>query len=172
MRHRYQRKKREHGEVELNMAAMLDMAFQLLAFFILTFRPSAVESQISLRMPQAIIDGRPGDVVVIEPPKQPPEDFGESLEMRLYATPAGEIARIQVEGRQIPGDQPLDQVLAQLNGLLPQMLVGSKEGVSLLASNDLLYERLMQVVDVCTRQRMPQTGELLNRISIGHLPGG
>ena len=36
------RKKKSRGkeEVELNLAAMLDMAFQLLAFFILTFRPS------------------------------------------------------------------------------------------------------------------------------------
>ena len=39
---RYKKKARSHGEVELNMTAMLDMAFQLLAFFILTFHPSPV----------------------------------------------------------------------------------------------------------------------------------
>ena len=50
---KYKKKPRSQGDVELNMAAMLDMAFQLLAFFILTFRPSAVESQVSLRMPPA-----------------------------------------------------------------------------------------------------------------------
>src|SRR4029079_2665392 len=38
--------------VELNLAAMLDMAFQLLAFFILTFQPAPVEGEISLRMPR------------------------------------------------------------------------------------------------------------------------
>ncbi len=38
--------------VELNLAAMLDMAFQLLAFFILTFKPAPVEGDIALRMPQ------------------------------------------------------------------------------------------------------------------------
>src|SRR5882724_819085 len=38
-------------EVELNLAAMLDMAFQILTFFILTFRPPAAEAQIQLRMP-------------------------------------------------------------------------------------------------------------------------
>ena len=32
---------------------MLDMAFQLLAFFILTFRPAPLEGQISLRLPPA-----------------------------------------------------------------------------------------------------------------------
>src|SRR5277367_3608019 len=47
------RKKKHRGSetVELNMAAMLDMAFQLLTFFILTFKPAPVESQIRLRMP-------------------------------------------------------------------------------------------------------------------------
>src|SRR5579871_6769400 len=46
------RKKRaKHEEVELNLAAMLDMAFQLLTFFILTFKPMPVEGQISMRMP-------------------------------------------------------------------------------------------------------------------------
>ncbi len=36
-------------EVELNLAAMLDMAFQLLTFFVLTFKPAPVEGQIALQ---------------------------------------------------------------------------------------------------------------------------
>ena len=45
------RKRRLQSEVELNLAAMLDMAFQLLAFFILTYQPLPIEGQISLRLP-------------------------------------------------------------------------------------------------------------------------
>ena len=45
------RKRAGDEEVELNLAAMLDMAFQLLTFFILTFKPAPVEGQISLHMP-------------------------------------------------------------------------------------------------------------------------
>ena len=48
---RRRRKRRSQSEVELNLAAMLDMAFQLLAFFVLTFRPPPLEGQISLRLP-------------------------------------------------------------------------------------------------------------------------
>src|SRR5258708_5650958 len=33
---------------------MLDMAFQLLAFFILTFRPNPVEGQINLNLPPPV----------------------------------------------------------------------------------------------------------------------
>jgi biopolymer transport protein ExbD len=44
-------KRRSSEEVELNLAAMLDMAFQILTFFILTFKPAPVEGQIQIRMP-------------------------------------------------------------------------------------------------------------------------
>ena len=42
----------DHENVELNVTAMLDMAFQLLAFFVLTFSPPPLESQFSLRLPR------------------------------------------------------------------------------------------------------------------------
>ena len=41
------KKKRDQGEVELNLAAMLDMAFQLLCFFILTFKPEGRRGRYS-----------------------------------------------------------------------------------------------------------------------------
>ena len=49
--HRFRRRHRTPDDVQMNLAAMLDMAFQLLAFLILTFRPSATESAIGLRLP-------------------------------------------------------------------------------------------------------------------------
>src|SRR5579885_3128870 len=52
------RKHRKHkaksDKVELNLAAMLDMAFQLLTFFILTFRPAPVEGQLALHLPPPV----------------------------------------------------------------------------------------------------------------------
>jgi biopolymer transport protein ExbD len=47
------RHKKKNENVELNVTAMLDMAFQLLAFFILTFRPPPGEDQIYLKLPPA-----------------------------------------------------------------------------------------------------------------------
>ena len=46
------------ADIELNVTAMLDMAFQLLAFFVLTFRPALVEPAVLLQMPpaQAVAD--------------------------------------------------------------------------------------------------------------------
>ena len=47
---------------------MLDMAFQLLTFFILTFRPAPIEGQISLRLPP------PQAVVVAKDAQKPGQD--------------------------------------------------------------------------------------------------
>ena len=44
-------KRKSPEEVELNLAAMLDMAFRILTFFVLTFKPAPVEGQVALRMP-------------------------------------------------------------------------------------------------------------------------
>ena len=50
----FHRRKAEPGpEVELPITPMLDMAFQLLAFFILTYHPSALEGQVALALPAA-----------------------------------------------------------------------------------------------------------------------
>jgi biopolymer transport protein ExbD len=47
------RKGKSDEEVTLNVTAMLDMAFQLLAFFVLTFKPPPAEAQIFLKLPPA-----------------------------------------------------------------------------------------------------------------------
>lgn len=53
MSRRRHRRKNKNG-VKLNVTAMLDMAFQLLAFFILTFRAAPIEGHLSLNMPPPI----------------------------------------------------------------------------------------------------------------------
>ena len=54
---------RQHSTegVELNVTAMLDMAFQLLAFFILTFRPGPFEPAVQLHLPPAQAGGQWSD---------------------------------------------------------------------------------------------------------------
>ena len=41
-------KRRLQGDVEIQITPMLDMAFQLLTFFIMTYNPTPVEGQLSL----------------------------------------------------------------------------------------------------------------------------
>jgi biopolymer transport protein ExbD len=165
----YKRKMRSHGEVELNMAAMLDMAFQLLAFFILTFRPSPVEAQLSLRMPPA--KGTGGSIV---DPSSIKEDLtkGEQLPMVVHADGNGEISRIDLGNTSIPAQQGTEQALATLNAALRERIQQADYGgVELKVSQNLLYERLMQVVDVCTQQQL-KSGEQLTQVSISEIGAG
>ena len=42
----------DHVEPDLPITPMLDMSFQLLAFFIMTFRPAPLEGQIAMSLPK------------------------------------------------------------------------------------------------------------------------
>jgi biopolymer transport protein ExbD len=163
------RNKRRRGErgVELNMAAMLDMAFQLLTFFILTFRPAPVEGQISLRMPpaQPVTPLRSAAQAGADEFNTDPLQGLNSLVISVIPNAEGNIGSMAIgEGtvatrfglndrlQAILGDQssPFDQVVIQ---------VGS----------GLRYDALMSVVDICTRQRLP-SGERLTKLSFVELP--
>src|SRR5687767_5269395 len=98
--HRHRRRKhRSQGDVELNLAAMLDMAFQLLTFFILTFRPSPVEGQISLRLPppEAISNVR-GQKAGSDLENKNPLQGLNTLTISVIGTPTGSIHSMAVDG--------------------------------------------------------------------------
>ena len=64
----------EHDDtVELNMTSMIDIVFQLLVFFIMTFKIVAQEGDFNVRMPTAASGGPPS------------EEFNEPLKITLNA---------------------------------------------------------------------------------------
>jgi biopolymer transport protein ExbD len=151
--------------VELNMAAMLDMAFQLLAFFILTFRPSPVESQISLRMPDKAATASAGTSS-----DTPTSDAaGLTLTVSVLATAEGEIAGIEVGPQTLgTGVGPTETINALRTTLKEALTTAEFEGISLQVSDDLNYERMMQVLDVCSHQTLPD-GQPMTKISVESL---
>jgi biopolymer transport protein ExbD len=150
------------------MAAMLDMAFQLLAFFILTFQPSEIETQISMRMP-AEKSQTQGSSVEIEPTPQPDEeDFGLPLLITVNANQEGSIAQIKVGPSILQSDSP-ETLFATLEGQVAKMLGElSIDRIQLSVDEALRYESLMYVVDVCARQKLPN-GERMTKISISSI---
>jgi biopolymer transport protein ExbD len=161
-------------DVELNLASMLDMAFQLLAFFILTFRPSPIEGQLSLHLPPAV----PMTNVAAERPDvamsaEASGTTAKTLEVSVFADASGEVSSVQVELRaafQGPADasnlHKLDQRLHEAFAL-----EGSPfEQVVIRVAPNLRYEELMKVIDVCTRQKMAD-GQLLRKISFVEMSG-
>jgi biopolymer transport protein ExbD len=162
------RKKERHEEVELNMAAMLDMAFQLLTFFILTFKPSPIEGQLNMRLPPpkpvtAVVGAAAGSdekntdplaglttlVIAIEGDQE-----GTLKRTKIADTVMGSIGVFENKLREILSDpgSGFDQVIVSVD-------------------SRLRYEELMQVIDVCSRQKLP-SGEPLTKLSFVELPSG
>ncbi len=149
------------------MAAMLDMAFQLLAFFILTFRPAPVEGQISLRMPPAQPVTPVQDAVQAgsDTSSTDPVQGLDSLVISVIPNDEGGIGSMAIgEG-----------VVATLSGLNDRLktILGDQaspfEQVVIQVGSGLRYDALMSVVDICTRQRLPD-GQRLTKLSFVELP--
>jgi biopolymer transport protein ExbD len=167
--HRRRRRRRTQNDVELNLAAMLDMAFQLLTFFILTFKPAPIEGEVALRLPPpkpvtVIKEGRAAgsDVSDINPVAGVntlavsvfPNRAGAIESLAIGEAPIANVGQLETRLKAVLGDpgNPFDQVIIQ---------VGS----------DLHYDELMRVIDVCTKQTLP-SGEKLTKLSFVELPGG
>lgn len=164
------KKRRNQAEVELNLAAMLDMAFQLLAFFLLTFRPAPIEGQISLRLPP------PQGIVAAKNAQKPGEDLKNTnpiegvntLTISVFADPkTGEIQSLGVGETPVPGlaalDGKLKDVFADPNNPFDQVIIQ--------VSDTCRYDELMKVVDICTHQVLPK-GQKLSKLSFVELPSG
>jgi len=154
--------------VELNLAAMLDMAFQLLTFFILTFKPSPIEGQVSLRLPP------PKPVTMIKEGQQAGADTSNTnpvvgvntLTVTVIATPSGGIDSMAI------GEGSVGMSLTALENRLKAVLSdpGSPfDQVIIQVGSDLRYSELMSIIDICTRQTLP-SGEKLSKLSFVELP--
>jgi len=80
----------EYVEPELPITPMLDMSFQLLAFFIMTFRPAATEGQIAMSLPPPDLGGPSTNIPSIT------EDKPQKWIAKITATEAGKIANINL----------------------------------------------------------------------------
>jgi biopolymer transport protein ExbD len=129
------RSKRRSAEgVEINLAAMLDMAFQLLMFFILTFSPMPLESQIAAQLPAS---------GTITQSMLPREDNGGLVTVTVLASDVGGVK-----------DMAVDQAIVRDVGGLKQELKRTissrgKCNVVMQVDTKLHYQELVHVVDAC-----------------------
>lgn len=93
MRHHHHKPHADHTKPELPITPMLDMSFQLLAFFIITFKPATAEGQLSLMLPKAGDDttlaAPPDPVLATDPPN-------ELYTVRVQSDRSGNIAGLEL----------------------------------------------------------------------------
>lgn len=158
-------RKTAQSEVELNVAAMLDMAFQLLAFFILTFNPSDVETQITLFMPakKSVMQADSGSSDSSQSSEL--DSFGFPLPIEVMANAEGQLASLKIGDRLLRNEDG-NALLAGLDGELKKILgAAGFEAVDLFIDSNLNYDWMIRIVDSVTSQKNAK-GEPLNKINI------
>jgi biopolymer transport protein ExbD len=147
-------------EVLFPVTPMLDMAFQLLAFFILTFNPST-ETHLDLDLPAtpaALPSAPQGDARPVRARKVD-SDLENDLLIRALADELGDLKALRL------GDAPLPD-LSTLGSRLRryiQLLEGRPLRVRIVADDRLRYEPAAQLIATCetagvTAIRLSQPG--------------
>ncbi len=167
-RHRTRRRRAQAG-VELNLAAMLDMAFQLLTFFILTFKPGPVEAQIDLLLPPPapITNINSGAAAGNSTDDLTPVSGEATLVISLFPDAEGAISGIAVAEEPVPYDEKLDGLRSELRIIFSGGT--AYDQVIVQAGSTLRYEELMRVLVLCSQQELPD-GKKLTKLSFVELP--
>ena len=145
---RRKRKAEPPIDVTLPITPMLDMSFQLLSFFILTFHPMPQEGQLAVNLPKIDAADKPQD----DP--TPPQDQKDEYTLTVVSNSTGEIALLSLKGP--TSDMGNIKNTAALYDQLQKIAKSSKRGaegisVTLEASPDLMYAKLIEIMDLCKR---------------------
>jgi biopolymer transport protein ExbD len=153
-------------EVEVPITPMLDMAFQLLTFFILTYKPAPSEGQFSMNLlpAQAMAE------IQKEQPKDAPPSVDASLrtlKTTLRANANGGLAELMLADKPIELTDKLEQLKTELEGFVNDPILSFDQAVIQVDPN-LRYSELMRVIDVFSSLK-PKP---LTKISFSELPPG
>jgi biopolymer transport protein ExbD len=132
-------------EVEIPITPMLDMSFNLMAFFVMTFNPSPVEVQFGLNLLPASPVARPGAAPSQADPSNTSSDVPPALKtllIVLHAAPDGTLARVTIDEAETP--------LADVNARLKTLMTNPElpfEQVLIQFDPILKYTELITIVD-------------------------
>ncbi|AMV40351.1 ExbD/TolR family protein [Planctomyces sp. SH-PL62] len=134
-------------DVYFPVAPMLDMAFQLLAFFILTFRAPTAETHIELYLPTTPAALPTAARGLARPTSRTVDvDLENDVLIRAEADDLGDLKALRL------GEAPVPD-LAQLGQRLRRYveLLGNRPlRVRLIADDRLLYEPAARIIAVCS----------------------
>ncbi len=149
-----------HGEekVELQMTPMIDIVFQLLIFFIMTFKIVAPEGDFNIRMPL----------------NSPSEDLPDPeqllpIKVTLQADADGRLTVIRIGERTLPGDaggfaQLHNQIRESVGDAAGPGSVAAGPEVELDCDYHLKFEHVMRAITAVSGYVDPDTGGIVKII--------
>jgi biopolymer transport protein ExbD len=150
------RRKTEAGpEPNLPVTPMLDMAFQLLAFFVMTYHPSDLEGQMELSLPsEAISQAQNKEDIKSDAAVDKDQDLKLSANVTVIVrTQRDNVNNGIISGISLQDDAgtaPVD-TLDKLRDELKRRraTVENKENIKIQADSKLKWEEVINVMDVC-----------------------
>jgi biopolymer transport protein ExbD len=126
---------------------MLDMAFQLLAFFILTFKGPSAETHVDLDLPAtpAALPAAAGGMAQPRPARTVDSDLENDLLVRAEADDLGDLKALRLGEATLPDLATLGSRLHRYQGFLKGPL-----RVRLVADDRLRYEPAVQIIATCS----------------------
>ena len=127
---------------------MLDMAFQLLAFFILTFKAPSAETHIDLHLPTtpAALPAAPRGQARPRASRAVDADLENDLLVRALADDLGDLKSLRLGEAEVPDLAALGERLRRYTGLLGNRPLR----VRLVADDRLRYEPAAQIIATCS----------------------
>ena len=144
------------GKVEQNMTPMIDVVFQLLAFFVMTFKLAAHETDFNVKMPL----GGPSALAV-------------ELPVRVYLTAGarGELVDIRLGDRSLGVDwSRLQREMLDLLGDTPSEQAAARQSIQIVIECDtgLEYSHTVRAIETVSAYRQHGTVQrLFERVNLG-----
>jgi biopolymer transport protein ExbD len=135
-------------EVVFPVTPMLDMAFQLLAFFILTFKAPSAETHVDLDLPAtpAALPARSEGRAQPRYSRRVDTDLENDLLIRAEADDLGDLKALRLGEAAVPDLPTLGRRLRRY----AQLLEGRALRVRLVADDRLRYEPAAQLISTCS----------------------
>jgi biopolymer transport protein ExbD len=127
---------------------MLDMAFQLLAFFVLTFQAPSPETHLDLDLPvtPAALPGAPQGEARPGPAQTVDSDLENDLWIRAEADDLGDLKALRLGEAGLPDIATLGERLKRYS----EVLEGRPLRVRLVADDGLRYEEAARIMTACS----------------------
>ncbi len=134
-------------EVQFPVTPMLDMAFQLLAFFVLTFQAPSAETYLDLFLPTTPVapPGTARGKALPTPARRVDTDLENDLWLRVEADDLGDMKSLRLDEASLPDLETLGDRLRRY--------VTIREGrplrIRIVADELLRYEEAVRVMAIC-----------------------
>jgi biopolymer transport protein ExbD len=142
-------------EVELPITPMLDLAFQVLLFFILTYHPSQLEGQMEMSLPdlgqsKAAVPDNAKPQLASSGPLELPSEVTVLLYIRRDGPRDGSLDRIVVREKagekKVASKAELERYLEKIR---PEL--ANRNDIKIEADSDLKNGIAIEIMDVCTK---------------------